>query len=195
MFERNLPYPEWNPNQENNPPAIPHWTATIDNCTFSFSNGNKKCFRKNKPCGDYFIHLSTNINGLNWTAKTFFDEDLFKYFLIPYISGHEESFISSLRHLLTIKVEEDVLRYVNNSSFSEELKVCLYGLWHRGIIEERDYSPALGLAGHKQVIGIAIALSKKVKGESFIHDEKISLSPYNVNVNLKCVECNDWYQL
>jgi len=195
MFTKYAAYPKWNPDKKENVPDIPNWgKTTIGNFSISFEKGTKICFIKKVYSGDYTVHITST--DIAWNNLKYTDTILFKTLLVPNISKltDKKSFIKALRHIISLNIESEVLSFVNNTTFNDSLKVCLYTLWHRAIIEDRLYHQSK-YAGHKQVIGIAIALVKKINGDNFIHDNKITLNPFSVNVDLKCLECNDWYNL
>ncbi len=196
-FLRNKPYPKWNYNKPDEVPGIPDWTVTFGNFIISFSEGNKRCYVSQKICGDYTIHITSRQH--NWQEERYTDHALWENLLIPNITllDNKENFITVLRKILNFTIESNVLNFINNQNYNDELKVCLYTLWHRAIIEDRLY-PQPNYSGRKQVIGITIAIIKKLIGEKFPHEDLIEITPFlnlKLNVSKKCPECLIWYNL
>lgn len=192
-FTRTNDYPTWN-TQLKIVPDIPNWSHTIGSYTISFQKGAKICFITKVYSGDYTIHISSTSQ--NWNNHQYTDLTLWEKLLIPNIGNlqNKQVFIDTLRVILNIKIENAVLQYINQAAFNDELKVCLYTLWHRAIIEDRLY-PMPRFLGHKQVIGITIAIVKKMMGIQFLNHALIQISPFQLLTDLKCQECGAFYEL
>ena len=192
-FDKNTNYPKWDTGTKV-VPGIPDWETTIGEFVISFKKGSKNCFITKSYSGDYTVHITSNTH--SWKSKQYTDENLWETLLIPNINqlSDRQSFIVCLREILTNKVENDLLGIINKYGFNDELKVCLYTLWHRAIIEDRLYSPPRYL-GHKQVIGMTIAIIKKIDGATFENDSLIKINPLVLDTDLRCKECKDFYDL
>lgn len=203
-FTRTAPYPKWNPASINNIPGIPNWEpVVIGDYTINFEVGNKICEATKRNSGnyiysgDYTIHITSD--NLNWNNHRYTDAHLFTNLLIPNIQQlnleYRSHFIDALRYILSLEVENDVLTYIiNEIPLVTELKVSLYTLWHRAIIEDRLYHQSM-FAGHKQVIGITIALIKKLNNEIFVASDEISAVPYIMPDMTYYRNCRAWYNL
>ena len=196
MFNRNTEYPIWSSDNIENIPGRPTWEVEFSDYKISFDDGSKICYVNSRRgvrtlCGDYTVHITSD--NLNWSAARYTDLQLWDNLLIPFIENNGDNFILKLRELLQITIEDDVLNNINSLNFCDELKVCLYTLWHRAIIEDRLYSSPY--AGHKQVIGMTIAIIRKLQNQTFANSERITFNPLRINVDLRCNECNGWYQL
>lgn len=195
-FTREKSYPKWNYRVVTTVPGIPNWEVEFKDFLIEFNQGSKLCYLSKKYSGDYTVHVTSE--KYNWNKTKYTDKELFKELLIPNIKilkeEEQDLFVSLLREIILNETEKNVLSSINNSIFTSPLKVVLYTLWHRAIIEERLYSSPR-FAGNKQVIGLCIAIINKVQEKRFSSDELITLSPYNVNVTLKFPEAYDWYKL
>lgn len=191
-FQKNLPYPRWDTTLKI-VPDIPSWNINIGTYNISFNTGNKQCYVTRLYSGDYTVHITSQNH--NWNNLRYTDKALWENLLVPNITvANGQNFIDLLRNIIALDIENSVVNIINQSTFCNELKVCLYTLWHRAIIEDRLYSPPRYL-GHKQVIGITIALIKKIMGATFTNDSLIQISPFNIFTDLKCDECGGFYVL
>jgi len=190
-FQRNLPYPRWNTTLRI-VPNIPNWNINIGTYNITFGRGSKVCYVTKVYSGDYTVHITSQNH--NWNNLRYTDTVLWQYLLVPNITVvNGQNFIDLLRNIIALDIEQYVLCIINQSLLCDELKVCLYTLWHRAIIEDRLYSsPYLG---HRQVIGITIAIIKKIMGVTFNNDNLIQILPFNILTDLKCNECGGFYVL
>lgn len=203
QFLQNQPYPLWNPDQTENIPDIPNWERIIGSYTITFQRGEKVCEvhkRKrrnpNVQCGDYTIHITST--SLNWTQRKYSDKALFENLMLPNIqrmtSLEQDNFVNFIKYIYTIKIEENLIIYLNSLTLNDELYVVLYTLWHRSIIEDRCYHPNF-FAGHKQILGVSIALIRKIQGKIFDGVNDISAIPYNMPEEIYIYKCRNWFTL
>lgn len=200
-FSKNKPYPTWEPTQINIIPAIPDWSRESVNFEISFQTGTKVCEvnkrkwgKPNIPCGDYTIHITSE--SLNWNVHRYTDKALFTLLMLPNLqkmtSHQQDNFIDSIRQIYNYTIEENLVNYINSLKLNEELGIVLYTLWHRAIIEDRSYHPSY-FSGHKQVLGVAIALIRKLQGVTFQGSDDISHSPYKMPLSVYVRNCTYWF--
>ena len=155
-FTENGPYPKFNPDNDKTP-GIPNWKRSFGNYTVSFTSGEKK-YEGRKECGDYIIHVSPPIgNGKNTNFK---DTDLWRILESELNKINKDELLETLYQILHSEVESEVYKYISQSSFKKEIKIVLYTLWHRAIIEDRIYPPPK-YQGRKRIIGITYGLIEK----------------------------------
>ena len=110
---------------------------------------------------DYIIYIN---------EKQVTDEEIFK--CINRYSQNRQDAIALLRFIWEISQEDDVLKEedifekIENSDYEDELKVFLFAIWHRLIIDDINYPISEGLNGRRRLLGqIYLLIGKKFSFE------------------------------
>lgn len=125
-----------------------------------FGNYLIQFFQGSKNPDDYVI----KINGVQVTDETIFDV-LHRYSEDKNITVQLLKFIWELGQKESINDENNVYNKIVNLNISDELKVILFAVWHRLIIDDINYpikKVKKGLNGRRRLLGqIYLLLAKK----------------------------------